>query len=152
MSAENNDERTPAAGPADAGQAGGSNNGSGSSRPSGCSGQSPGRDRNNCGPAGPTESAPREKEFTGRCEELMGEICDCSACNQVDGHTKTTEEVVEHVGQTHSSDARTAVETLILPTFDHPSDSATDASATENASGLREWTPWSAGRIALMKT
>jgi hypothetical protein len=42
MSTENNDERTQAAGPADAGQqAGGSNNGSGSSRPSGRSGQRP---------------------------------------------------------------------------------------------------------------
>ena len=112
-SAESNDERTPAAGPADAGQqAGGSNNGSVSSRPSGRSGQRPRRDRNNRGPARPTESAPREKKFTGRCEELMGEICDCSACNQVDGCTKTTEEVAEHVGRTCSSDARTAVETL----------------------------------------
>jgi hypothetical protein len=153
MSAENNDERTPAAGPADAGQqAGGSNNGSGSSRPSGRSGQRPRRDRNNRGPARPTESAPREKKFTARCEELMGEICDCSACNQVDGCTKTAKEVAECVGQTYSSDARTAVETLILPTFDYPSDPATDASETENASRQREWTPWSTGRIALIKT
>jgi hypothetical protein len=138
MSTENNDERTPAAGPADAGQqAGGSNNGSGSSRPSGRLGQRPQRDRNNRGPARPTESAPREKKFTGRCEELMGEIYDCSANNQVDGYTKTTtKEVAEYVGRTYSSDARTAVETLILPTFDYPSDPVTGASETEK----RKWT------------
>jgi hypothetical protein len=66
----------------------------------------------------------------------MGEIYDCSAYNQVDGCTKTTEEVAECVGRTHSSDARTAVETLILPTFDYPSDPVTGASETEK----RKWT------------
>jgi hypothetical protein len=66
----------------------------------------------------------------------MGEICDCSACNQVDGCTKTTKEVAEHVGRTCSSDARTAAETLILPTFDYPSDPVTGASETEK----RKWT------------
>jgi hypothetical protein len=137
MSAENDDERTPAAGPADAGQqAGGSNCGSGSSRPSGRMGQRPRRDRNNRGPARPTESAPRGKKFTGRCKELMGEICDCSAHNQVDCCTKTTKEVAENVGRTCSSDTRTAAETLILPTFDCPSDPATGARETEK----RKWT------------
>jgi hypothetical protein len=82
----------------------------------------------------------------------MGKIYDCSAYNQVDGCTKTTKEVAEHVGRTCSSDARTATETLILPTFDYPSDPVTGASETENASGRREWTPWSTGRIASMKT
>jgi hypothetical protein len=137
MSAENNDKKTPAAGPADAGQqAGGSDNGSGSSRPSGRSGQRPRRDRNNRGPARPTESAPRGKKSTGRCDEPMGEIHDCSAHNQVDGCTKTTKEVAECVGRTCSSDARTAAETLILPTVDCPSDPVTDASETEK----RKWT------------
>jgi hypothetical protein len=66
----------------------------------------------------------------------MGEIYDCSACNQVDGCTKTTKEVAECVGRTHSSDARTAAETLILPTFDYRSDPVTGASETEK----RKWT------------
>jgi hypothetical protein len=66
----------------------------------------------------------------------MGEICDCSACNQVDGCTKTTKEVAECVGPTCSSDARTAAETLIPPTFVCPSDPATGASETEK----RKWT------------
>jgi hypothetical protein len=67
----------------------------------------------------------------------MGEIYDCSAYNQVDGCTKTTEEVAEYVGRTTcSSDARTAKETLILPTFDYPSDPVTEASATEKG----KWT------------
>jgi hypothetical protein len=65
----------------------------------------------------------------------MGEIYDCSAYNQVDGYTKTTKEVAEHVGRTYSSDARTAVETLILPTFDYPSDPVTGARETEK----RKW-------------
>jgi hypothetical protein len=63
-------------------------------------------------------------------------ICDCSAYNQVDGCTKTTKEVAECVGGTCSSDARTAAETLILPTFDCPSDPVTGASKTEK----RKWT------------
>jgi hypothetical protein len=63
----------------------------------------------------------------------MGEIYHCSAYNQVDGCTKTTEEVAECVGQICSSDARTAAETLILPTFDHPSDPVTGASETEKS-------------------
>jgi hypothetical protein len=66
----------------------------------------------------------------------MGEIHDCSAYNQVDGCTKTTKEVAEYVGRTHSSDARTAAETLILPTFDYPGDPVTGASETEK----RKWT------------
>jgi hypothetical protein len=66
----------------------------------------------------------------------MGEIYDCSAYNQVDGCTKTTKEVAECVGRTCSSDARTAAVTLILPTFDYPSDPVTDASETEK----RKWT------------
>jgi hypothetical protein len=66
----------------------------------------------------------------------MGEIYDCSAYNQVDGCTKTTKEVAEHVGRACSSDARTAAETLILPTFDYPSDPVTGASETEK----RKWT------------
>jgi hypothetical protein len=66
----------------------------------------------------------------------MGEIHDYSACNQVDGCTKTTEEVAECVGRACSSDARTAAETLILPTFDCPSDPVTGASEREK----RKWT------------
>jgi hypothetical protein len=60
----------------------------------------------------------------------MGEVHDCSAHNQADGHTKITKEVAEQVGRTCSADTRTAAGTLILPTFDYPKDPAT---------GRRKW-------------
>jgi hypothetical protein len=69
-------------------------------------------------------------KFTGRCDELKGATYDCSGHSQVDGHTKTTREIAEHMGRTYSADAMTAVENLVLPTFDHPNDPADGASET----------------------
>jgi hypothetical protein len=82
-----------------------------------------------------TETAPSETKFTGRCDELKGKIYDCSEFSQVDGYTKTTKEISEYVGRTYSADARTAVETLVIPTFEYPADPEAGASATET----RKW-------------
>ena len=60
---------------------------------------------------------------------------DCSEFSQVDGYTKTTKEIAEYVGRTYSADARTSVETLVLPTFTYPNDPAADTSGM----GRRKW-------------
>jgi hypothetical protein len=96
------------------------------------------RNNNNNRNTRPTESAPSETKFTGRCDELKGEIYDCSEYSQVDGYTKTTKEIAEYVGRTYSADARTSVETLTLPTFEYPNDPAAGATDTEK----RKWQKW----------
>jgi hypothetical protein len=37
----------------------------------------------------------QEPKFEMRCEELKGEIYDCSDFRQVNGYTKTTKEIAE---------------------------------------------------------
>jgi hypothetical protein len=93
------------------------------------------RNANNNRNTRPTESAPSETKFTGRCDELKGEIYDCSEYSKVDGYTKTTKEIAEYVGRIYSADARTSVKTLSLPTFDYPSDPAENATDTDK----RKW-------------
>ncbi len=61
----------------------------------------------------------------------MGEIYNCSAYNQVDGYTKTTKEVAEYVGRTYSGDAKTTIETLVLPTCMYPKDPEDGANQTD---------------------
>jgi hypothetical protein len=91
------------------------------------------RRRNNNRTPGSTEPAtpPTEAKFTGRCDELKGEVYDCSEYSQVDGYTKTTREIAEYVGRTYSANARTSVETLVLPTFDYPNDPPEGATETD---------------------
>jgi hypothetical protein len=125
----------PATGSAGAGQqADGTNTNtrSGSSR-TGRSGQRPRRGRGNNGnrTPRPNEAGPRDAKFTGRCDDLKGEIYDCSSYNQVDGYTKTTQELAEYVGRTYSGDAKTTIETLVLPTFMYPEDPEDGASQTD---------------------
>ena len=124
----------PVTGSADAGQvAEGTNTRNGSSRP-GRSGQRPRRGRGNRNQRS-NDAAPRDVKFTGRCDDLKGEIYDSSSYSQADGYTKTTKEIAEYVGRTYSAEARTAVETLVLPTFVYPNDPEADASFTEK----RKW-------------
>jgi hypothetical protein len=81
------------------------------------------------------KSAPIEVKFTGRCEELKGEVCDCSDFSQADGYTKKMKEIVEYVGQVYSADTRTSVEALMLPTFSYISDPEANTSKTDK----RKW-------------
>jgi hypothetical protein len=129
MSTETNTNEVPAAATADTVEsAEGTNTRSATSR---TRRERHARRNNNNNHSPNSETTLSETKFTGRCNELKGEIYNCSEFSQVDGYTKTTKEISEYVGRTYSADARTAVETLVLPTFEYPADPETGASATE---------------------
>jgi hypothetical protein len=135
MTTETSDAGAPVTGSADAGQlAEGANTRGGSSRTN-RTGQRPRRGRGNNRGTRSNEAGPRDTKFTGRCDELKGEVYDCSSHSQVDGYTKTTKEIAEYVGRTYSAHVRTSVETLVLPTFTYPDDPAANASQTDK----RKW-------------
>ena len=73
-------------------------------------------------PAGTPRPILRQPKFEGKCEELKGHIYDCSDTRQSDTFIKTTKEIAEYVGRTFKkgSDARLAIENLVLPTLTVP--------------------------------
>ena len=44
---------------------------------------------------------PRQPKFEGKCDELKGQIYDCSDSRQSDMFTKSTKEIAEYVGRTY---------------------------------------------------
>jgi hypothetical protein len=78
-------------------------------------------------------TAIRQPKFEGKCEELKGDIYDCSDPRQSDTFVKTTKEIAEYVGRTfkYGSDARLAVENLSMPVMTEPNDPADTASKTQ---------------------
>lgn len=72
-------------------------------------------------------------KFTGECDEMKGNVFDCSGVGQADQFTKTQKMLAGLVGRTYKSGGsiRLAVETLKKPTLAVPSDPAANATATE---------------------
>jgi hypothetical protein len=78
-------------------------------------------------------TVPRQPKFEGKCDDLKGQIYDCSDSRQADVYVKTTKEMAEHVGRTfkYGMDARLSIESLKLHALAIPSDPSTTATATE---------------------
>jgi hypothetical protein len=75
---------------------------------------------------------PKQPRFEGECEELKGNIYDCSDIKQADTFMKTNKAVAGHVGRNYKygGDIRNVVDNLELPTLQEPQDYATGASKT----------------------
>jgi hypothetical protein len=134
MSKESKETSPPATDPADAGQPTGDKNTKTrtSKKPNQWSRRDRGnRNNNNNNNNCKKPVTYKEPKFEGRCAELKGEIYDGTDFRQADGYTKTTKEIAEYVGRVYSGDARTTVESLVLPVFIYPSDPAEDATETE---------------------
>ena len=56
----------------------------------------------------------RQARFNGRCEELIGNIYDCTDIRQADQYTKTTKEIAEYIGRNYKygMGTRLAIENL----------------------------------------
>jgi hypothetical protein len=135
MTKESKDTSPPTADPADAGQPMEGESTKTKTSETG-KGQRSRRDRvnrNNSYYKKPTTY--QEPKFEGRCDELKGQIYDCTDFRQANGYTKTTKEIAKYVGRVYSGDAWTVVESLLLPVFTYPSDPVTGASETDR----RKW-------------
>ena len=64
-----------------------------------------------------SSAPPLQVEFEGRCEELKGQIFDCSGYDQSDVFIKTQEQITIYVGRTYTNGGAVmkAVETLEIP-------------------------------------
>jgi hypothetical protein len=79
----------------------------------------------------------RQGRFNGRCEELNGNIYDCTDIRQADQYTKTTKEIAEYIGRNYKygMDTRLAIENLQYVAAKMPEDPKDNATKTE----LRIW-------------
>ena len=77
------------------------------------------------------------KKFEGGCDDLKGNIYDCSDAKQADIFIKTTKAIAEYVGRTYKygGDIMQAVEKLEVPAFVQPVEPTATATKTE----LRIW-------------
>jgi hypothetical protein len=76
---------------------------------------------------------PKTVKFEGKCDELKGNIYDCSHARQADQFTKTTKEIAEYVGRTykHGGDVRLAVMNMEVPIIPMPNDPPEGATETQ---------------------
>ena len=81
----------------------------------------------------PTRLPPATK-FEGKCDDLKGNIYDCSDSRQSDLFAKTTKEISGYVGRTYKygGDIRLVVENLEIVDIEMPEDPPTGATRTEN--------------------
>ena len=77
------------------------------------------------------------KKFEGGCDDLKGNIYDCSDSKQADLFIKTTKVIAEYVGRTYKygGDVMHAIEKLEVPVFTQPVEPIATATKTE----LRIW-------------
>ena len=75
----------------------------------------------------------RQGRFNGRCEELNGNIYDCTDIRQADQYTKTTKEIAEYIGRNYKygMDTRLAIENLQYVAAKMPEDPEDNATKTE---------------------
>ena len=86
------------------------------------------------GPSSHQGSMPKQTKFEGKCEELTtGHIFDCTDVRQSDQYSKTVKEIAEFVGRTYKygADARSAIEHLVRPNLQEPSDPPDNATKTQ---------------------
>ena len=65
-------------------------------------------------------NATTNRNFQGACEELKGEIFDCSGYGQADQYVRTKNHLANYVGRTLGGDIRIAVEKLVTPVITGP--------------------------------
>jgi hypothetical protein len=79
----------------------------------------------------------RQTKFTGRCEELNGNIYDCTDSRQANLYSKTTKDIAEYIGRTYryGMDTRLAIENLQYIACEVPEDPDDNATKTQ----IRIW-------------